>query len=225
MKKTRLLLLPIALILGLVGCKQTDTTDKTERSTEPTAISAQQTTTQTQSSQTSASTTFTSVTSEQPQPSAESIVQTTSSSTESTAPSTSEPTDPLANYSNLQIEYARVWLATMGTTYKDWLEDPGFELQVTNQPVGTPVNPYEENSLVFNRETVVLTGLFGYQSLVVYSSNYDGTITKYPVPSHFPGDNGTNEISQSILDQASIIPIPTNNPEDIKQLIEVMVIN
>lgn len=50
------------------------------------------------------------------------------------------------------------------------------------------VNPYDSTSLTFPTETGTLSGEYGYQSLVVYSSNHNGTITCYPVPSHFQGD-------------------------------------
>ena len=62
----------------------------------------------------------------------------------------------LAGYSDLQIEYARVWLATMGTQYKEWLTDPGFKLHVTKQPAGTPIDPYDQGSVTYPTETIIL---------------------------------------------------------------------
>lgn len=154
-------------------------------------------------------------------------VSTTVKNTESTMESSSQPEkdNSLEGYSDDQIEYARVWLATMGTTYKKDLEDPntGFELHVRKESAGYPVNPYAEDSVTFPEDTVILSAKYAYQSLVVYSSNYDGTITKYPVPGHFQNqEENTREGSQKILDGATIVSIPTSNPEDVKELINVM---
>jgi len=154
-------------------------------------------------------------------------VSTTTKNTEGTTESSVKPKvdNSLEGYSDDQIEYARVWLATMGTEYKrDLAVSPeAFELNVYTEPAGTPVNPYAEDSVTFPRDIVILSGKYGYQSLVAYSSNHNGTITQYPVPSHFQNqEENTREGSQKILDGATTVSIPTNNPEDVKELINVM---
>lgn len=156
--------------------------------------------------------------------------ETTSAST--TINSTTETMvtpDPLSGYTNDQIEYARVWLAVMGTHYKTDLASGNFKLHVSHSAAGAAVNPYDSTSLTFPTETVTLSGEYGYQSLVVYSSNHNGTITCYPVPSHFQGDPrdqaAVKKQEQEILDQATIVSIPTGNPEDVKELIAVQVVD
>lgn len=65
----------------------------------------------------------------------------------------------------------------------------------------------------------------------MYSSNHDGTITSYPVPSHWqmPADQTSYpalvETTQEIIDNASVVAIPTGNPNDVKQLINVIVMD
>ncbi|MGM0110552.1 hypothetical protein [Enterococcus sp. DIV0187] len=148
---------------------------------------------------------------------------------DSDAQISSAPENPLINYSDEQIEYARVWLAVMGTQYKQELVNPGFVLNVEHRPAGEAINPSDENSLTYPRETVLLSGKFGYQSLVVYSSNHDGTITRYPTPGHFQYPNVTEEDKaflkkqeQEILDNATRINIPKGNPNDVIELIGVL---
>ncbi|WP_262389374.1 hypothetical protein [Enterococcus lactis] len=48
----------------------------------------------------------------------------------------------------------------MGTQYKQWLADPstGFELHVSKSPAGTPIDPYDQGSVAFPAETVILSG-------------------------------------------------------------------
>ena len=100
---------------------------------------------------------------------------------------------------------------------------------MSHSAAGAAVNPYDSTSLTFPTETVTLSGEYGYQSLVVYSSNHNGTITCYPVPSHFQGDPRDQAVvkkqEQEILDQATIVSIPTGNPEDVKELIAVQVVD
>lgn len=146
------------------------------------------------------------------------------SATSSTVPSESI-NDPLSVYSDEQIEYARVWLTTNGTAYKNDLGNAGFTLNVNHSPAGTKINPYDENSIVYPQETVTLTGKYGYQGLVVYSSNHDGSIMYYPVPSHFQQSDDPvtmKQEEQKILDNAQRINIPTGNTEDIQILISAM---
>ncbi|WP_418904787.1 hypothetical protein [Enterococcus saccharolyticus] len=138
----------------------------------------------------------------------------------------------LAGYSDEQIEYARVWLAVMGTQYQADLANGNFALHVNHAPAGSPINPYDENSLTFSDETVTLSGMYGYQSLVVYSSNHNGSITRYAVPSHFQDPGITPEDKarlkqqeQEILDNATIVNIPVGNDEAVKELIDSMVVD
>lgn len=226
MKKSILLLLPIIFLIS--GCSQNDSTDATssKKATNESTSSVETSSTDSSTSSTKQ------VTSSTKKESSTSDTQstTTTNSAEATTESVAA-TDILAGYSDLQIEYARVWLATMGTQYKEWLTDPGFKLHVTKQPVGTPIDSYDQGSVTYPTETIMLSGEYGYQSLVVYSSNHNGTITRYNVPSHWQDPQMAQDPeyarsqTQNILDSAAVIPVPIGNPEDVKQLIDVLVIN
>ena len=115
-------------------------------------------------------------------------------------------------------------------TFRDTSGD--FELHVIHYPAGTPIAPYDAGSAVYPKDVVMLTGKYSYQGVLVYSSNHDGTITSYPVPSHWQmaADQTCypafiRETTQEIIDNASVVAIPTGNPNDVKQLINVIVMD
>ncbi len=229
MKKSILLLLPIIILIS--GCSQNDSTDTTSSKKANNESTSSVETSSTDSRTSSAK----QVTSSIKKESSTSQSTTTTNSAETTIESATQSsvaaTDILAGYSDSQIEYARVWLATMGTQYKEWLTDPGFKLHVTKQPAGTPIDPYDQGSVNYPTETIMLSGEYSYQSLVVYSSNHNGTITRYNVPAHWQDPQMAQDPeyaraqTQNILDSAAVIPVPVGNPEDVKQLIDVLVIN
>lgn len=245
MKKRIFILLPLVLLF--VGCEQKNTRQSKPHSTVIENTTSREATTDSKTNNESSATTKNSSELVSQTTSSSIVPSTTSSSTvpstnssetyasvsESISPQVSDSTDLLSNYSDLEIEYARVWLAVMGTQYKQWLADPstGFELHVSKSPAGTPIDPYDQGSVAFPAETVTLSGNISFQGLVVYSSNHNGTITQYPVPSHWQHNETSDhpelvkEKTQKILDEASTVSIPTNTPEGIKQLIDVMVID
>lgn len=221
MKKILVLMAFLAILLAGCGQKNVSTDVSNDVSKK-----AHESTTERSSTKISEESTST-FTTEEKLTSTSSEVSTTTKITEATTESSVQlkVDNSLEGYSDDQIEYARVWLATMGTEYKRDLaaSQDAFALNVYKQPAGTPVNPYAENSVTFSEDTIMLSGKYGYQSLVVYSSNHDGTITQYPVPSHFQNEEeNTREGSQKILDGATTISIPTNNPEEVKELVSVL---
>lgn len=240
MKKLGLLMVVSAFFLVSCGSKD----NKTAVSSTDSSTSESQKMTDSSSSKSTESTQVSSTTMTTSKESKASQTQTTqaqqsqtetttvASSTTSTPSSSSEvvvQSDPLSGYTNDQIEFARVWLAVMGTHYKADLAKGEFELHATRSAAGAPVNPYDANSLTYPNETITLSGKYGYQSLIVYSSNHNGSITCYPTPSHFQEYRGDQEATrnqeQEILNQASIVSIPTGNPEDVKELIAVLKID
>ncbi len=238
MKKAVILLLPFIFLIS--GCNQNKSTDSTrvkQTTTENTSSLESTATNNTKKNSTNDESTtteenLTTKESTQSTTKAQSSPSTISSeSTVETSQSAPDATNILAGYSDLQIEYARVWLATMGTHYKEWVTNPGFNLHVSKQPAGAPIDVYHQGSVAYPTETVTLSGDYGYQSLVVYSSNHNGTVTKYDVPSHWQDPQLAQDPeyaraqTQKILDSATILPIPVGNPEDVKQLIDVMVID
>ncbi|MDA3974392.1 hypothetical protein PF023_10060 [Enterococcus thailandicus] len=237
MKKMSPILLSTALALLLVGCspKQSHTKKAASKpnlsiTTKSSAASSSTTISTTKNS--SASTTSgssTQVTSSQVESQTSELAVTSTSEQPLTDTSSSQVTqaDSLAGYSDLQIEYARVWLTFMGSNIPD-----DFELHVQLSPAGQPIDPYDNGSLTYPTETVTLSGKYSYQGLVVYASNHDGTVTRYPTPSHWqmPADQASDPeairaLTQNVLDQATVVPIPTGDSEQVKRLIAVTVID
>ena len=235
MKKLGFILASISLFL--VGCtpasKETSESSATavKSSIRQTSSAEKSSTQKSASSESNTSSTTSKLSESNPSSISSGTVDTSLSSTADTSFSqSSQSVDPLAGYSDLQIEYARVWLAVKGNTFKDASGD--FELHVIHYPAGTPIDPYDAGSVGYPKDVVMLTGKYGYQGILVYSSNHDGTITSYPVPSHWqiPADQASDpafikKTTQEIIDHASVVAIPTGNPNDVKQLIDVTVID
>lgn len=136
--------------------------------------------------------------------------------TSAAAQQVTEATDILAGYSDDQIEFARVWLAKIGTKPS--------ELNVTRIAAGTPINPYNASSKTYPTEVIMLEGGYGAEGSVVYASNHNGTITVYSVPGHWPAAAASDpevslEMTQSILDNGQVMSVPTGNPADVRELI------
>ncbi|MBO0480886.1 hypothetical protein [Candidatus Enterococcus courvalinii] len=239
MKKISPILLSAALALLLVGCspkkkhtKKATSNPNLSTTTISSAVSSSTMVSTAQNSNTSTtSSSSTQVTSSlvESQTNEPAITSTNPSEQPFTDTSSSQVTqaDPLAGYSDLQIEYARVWLTFMGAAMPD-----DFELHVHLSPAGQPIDPYDNGSLTYPTETVTLSGKYSYQGLVVYASNHDGTVTRYPTPSHWqmPADKANDPeairaLTQNILDRATVVPIPTGDSEQVKRLIAVTVID
>jgi hypothetical protein len=94
----------------------------------------------------------------------------------------------LLPYSDEEIEYARVWLAVMGEDYLEKIGENDFNLNVTFIPKGTLVSEYGNyNKTSWLTDVIRLSGDVSAQGQVIYSSNFDGTVTTYPnAPSHWP---------------------------------------
>ncbi|MGO3733339.1 MAG: hypothetical protein ACTJHC_09205 [Vagococcus sp.] len=136
----------------------------------------------------------------------------------------------LVNYSDDEIEYARVWLEIRSTEALN--DDAGFELNVRTIKKGEPVNPFHEGTVNWPFDVTVLSGKFSYQSTIAYRSNHDGSVTTYPLPSHWhytqEEQNDTEfikKMSQEILDDFTIVPISPGDPETIERLIKLEQIN
>lgn len=128
--------------------------------------------------------------------------------------------DPLAEYSEEEIEYARVWLQ-LGST-----DEPGT-LNVRRVPAGEPINVIIDDAPTYPEEIIHLTGEAGVMGLVAYSGNGDGTVNYYsqisyrwPTP---PSDMPEEEIRaeyESILEHTELVEIDTHDDEDVIRLIE-----
>lgn len=148
---------------------------------------------------------------------------------EESAPKRDVPNN-LVNYSDDEIEYARVWLEIRSTGALN--DDAGFELNVRTIKKGEPINPFHEGTVNWPFDVTVLSGKFSYQSTIAYRSNHDGSVTTYPLPSHWhyteEEQNDTEfikKMSQEILDDFTIVPTSPGDPETIERLIKLEQIN
>ena len=98
----------------------------------------------------------------------------------------SEPDNISADYSPLQIEYARVWLQLGENQQID-------ELNVRRIPAGTLVNPDDHTSARYPKDVTQLAGSRLVDGSVTYSSNGDGTIQVYNVPLRWESREDTDQ--------------------------------
>lgn len=134
----------------------------------------------------------------------------------------------LIKYSDEEIEYARVWLAVMGEDYLENIGTDDFNLNVSFIKKGEPLY-YAKSELEINlpQDTILLTGNGSAQGQIFYSSNFDGTVSVYPMPSHwhqtqeeFEDDDYMGKYLESILSNKQIVSIPAGNPTIVKELIQ-----
>lgn len=131
----------------------------------------------------------------------------------------------LSGYSANEIEYARVWLS-MG--YDSNVE----EINVSFVKKGELVDEYTGGDAVFPEPLVAIGGKDGYQGTIYYSSNSNGTVNVYTVPSHWPSFEDIEsmgmtpeEFAQSIVDDTTLVSVDPSNDEDIIRLIQKMTIH
>ncbi|WP_440896960.1 hypothetical protein ACS127_02835 [Amphibacillus sp. Q70] len=127
--------------------------------------------------------------------------------------------DPLADYSEQEIEYARVWLE-VGST-----DDPGT-LNVNRVSAGTPINTMIDSPPTYNEDVIMLTGEAGAMGIVVYSGNGDGTINHYSKVTYRwenPAGLSDDELRaeyEEILEHTEHVEIDTHNDDDVIRIIE-----
>ncbi len=134
----------------------------------------------------------------------------------------------LLPYSDEEIEYARVWLAVMGEDYFNQVDIDDFKLNVSFIKKGTSLY-YAKEELHINwpSDVVLLTGNYTAQGQIFYSSNFDGTVTVYPMPSHWHQDekdwNDDTYMSNylnDILANKRTVKVPAGDSQLVKTLIE-----
>ncbi|PFA62982.1 hypothetical protein CN378_18250 [Bacillus sp. AFS015802] len=125
--------------------------------------------------------------------------------------------DPLASYPSDKVEYARVWLQVIGN------HEVG-ELNVQHLSAGEQLNPYDDTSVAYPEDVIVLSGKASADGMVTYSGNGDGTINVYDVPSHWPTsgqiEESMEEYTQKIVDGAEKVSIDVGKDEEVAELIE-----
>ena len=102
------------------------------------------------------------------------------STSEETNTEENPETETLAQFSNEEIEYARVWLQFGPNQQLD-------ELYIKHIPAGTPLNPDDNTSASYPEDVIQLAGSRLVDGSVTYSGNGDGTINVYNVPLRWDG--------------------------------------
>lgn len=130
---------------------------------------------------------------------------------------TAEPKHPLSQFNAEEVEYARVWLQeTRNKEVKP--------LVVRKVAKGEKINPYDETSAVYPSEAIMLSGSHSVDGSVVYSSNGDGTITVYDIPSHWPSPSQVETTMEAyttnILKEAIRKNLETGETGDVIQIIQ-----
>ena len=120
----------------------------------------------------------------------------------------------LKEYTNEQIEYARIWLR-LGPNQE--IE----ELNITHIAAGTPLNEDDETSAVYPENVIQLAGSRLIDGSVTYSGNGNGTINVYNVPLRWDGQYPAGEqFYKEILENTKLVSIDTGNDEAVVKLIK-----
>src|SRR5699024_7451340 len=128
-----------------------------------------------------------------------------------------ENSEVLSEFSDEEIEYARVWLEVIDNKDTE-------ELNVSHISVGEPVNAYEkEESAEYPEDVTSLSGKIMADGMVIYSGNGDGTINLYAVPSHWqegiePDGMTMKEYTQDIVDNPEKIEVDTGDEKEVQEI-------
>ncbi|ASF56596.1 lipoprotein [Bacillus velezensis M27] len=128
-----------------------------------------------------------------------------------------------ADYSPLQIEYARIWLQLGENQQID-------ELNVRRIPAGAYVNPDDHTSARYPEDVTQLAGSRLVDGSVTYSSNGDGTIQVYNVPLRWESREDTDqgvmkEVTEEMIRHTKKVSVDTGDNEKIRRLIDIMSIH
>ncbi|WEA42128.1 hypothetical protein [Priestia aryabhattai] len=129
----------------------------------------------------------------------------------------------LSDYTSKQIEYARIWLQ-LGPNQE--IE----ELNVHHISAGELVNIYDDTSASYPKDVVTLEGSRSVDGSVTYSSNGNGTINVYNVPSHWPSsaqvDKGSmKNYTEDIIRNTKLVHVDPGEDKKIIELINIMKIH
>ncbi len=124
----------------------------------------------------------------------------------------------LESYNALEIEYARILLMT------DAIDPNSSVVYVAHTPAGTPISSYSSGSEEYPNDVTILFGEYSASGSITYSSNGDGTITIYPVPSHWhqsdQSPEGYRALTQEILDTAQTVYVDPGDDTNVINKIE-----
>lgn len=131
-----------------------------------------------------------------------------------------EEKETLSHYSSEQIEYARIWLQLGPNQEID-------ELYVRHTSAGEPVNIYDDTSANYPKDVVTLEGSRSVDGSVTYSSNGNGTINVYNVPSHWASpaqvdENFMREYTEDIIKNAELVYVDPGDDTKVIELIKLL---
>ncbi|MGG1629540.1 hypothetical protein [Rossellomorea sp. NRS-1567] len=125
--------------------------------------------------------------------------------------------DPLSTYPSEEIEYARVWLQVIGN------KGVG-ELNVRHISAGEKLNPYDDNSVDYPEDVIVLSGKIMADGIVTYSGNGDGTINVYDVPSRWPSseqiEGSMEEYTKGIVEDTEQVSVGKDEDDEVIELMD-----
>lgn len=146
-----------------------------------------------------------------------------SSEKDTTNTSSETTTNPLAQYSSEQIEYARVWLLLGPNPAID-------ELHVQHIQAGSPLDPEDDTSVTYPEDVIQLRGSRLVDGMVTYSGNGDGTINVYNVPISWYGGFPSEDIDKekvredmkNIIEHPELVYVDPGDDAKIIELIEML---
>ena len=124
--------------------------------------------------------------------------------------------ETLTEYSNEQVEYARIWLQLGVNQVID-------ELNVRHIPAGTPLNPDDNTSANYPEDVIQLAGSRLVDGSVTYSSNGNGSINVYNVPLRWDGIYPAGEkFYTGIVKNTKLVNVNPGNDEKVIELINLL---
>lgn len=119
-----------------------------------------------------------------------------------------------------QVEAARVWAYV--------IKNVPTELDVDKKPAGTKIY-FGGLGVEYPKDVKTLYTPISAEGHVTYASNGDGTVTIYPVPSHWQqsadelnSQEYMTQFTQGILDHAETVSLPDGDPDTIRQILAVL---
>jgi len=102
------------------------------------------------------------------------------------------------------------------------------KLNISNSAAGTKI--YNGGLGVdYPKDVRHLFGSYSAEGNITYASNGDGTVTIYPVPSHWQqsadelnSEEFMTQFTQGILDHAETVTLPDGDPDMIRQILAVL---
>lgn len=123
-------------------------------------------------------------------------------------------------YTAAQVEAARVWAYV--------IKNIPSELDVDKKPAGTKIY-FGGLGVEYPKDVKTLYTPISAEGHVTYASNGDGTVTIYPVPSHWQqsadelnSEEFMTQFTQGILDHAETVTLPDGDPDLIRQILAVL---